>query len=142
MDAGLSYRETAVAGASPVRLVILLSQQAIEDLRRALQALARGDIESRTREVDHALQVIGHLRATLDLGRGGIVAHNLGRFYAQVIRGLMEAQCQQSAAVLEQQIANLMLVCDAWCDLERSVSSEPKSSKNQNDPRRPLDWRA
>lgn len=142
MDAGLSYRETAVAGASPVRLVILLYQQAIEDLRRALQAVERRDIESRTREIDHALQVIGHLRATLDQERGGIVAHNLDRFYAQVIRGLMEAQCQQSAAALEQQITNLMLVCDAWCDLEHTVTSRPEPSRNPSDPHPSGDWSA
>ena len=34
MDARSSYREVAVRGASPVRLVICLYEQAIEDLRR------------------------------------------------------------------------------------------------------------
>ena len=34
MNPGLSYRETAVAGASPLRLVILMYEQAIQDLRR------------------------------------------------------------------------------------------------------------
>ncbi len=142
MDAQLSYRESAVAGASPVRLVILLYQQAIEDLRRALQALAAGDIEVRTREISHAIQVLGHLRATIDQDRGGTVALNLSRFYAQVIERLMEAQCRQSAAILEQQIANLMLVCDAWTTVEQSMTASVETQKTQGDSRYPGDWSA
>ena len=45
MNPSLSYREAAVAGASPLRLVILLYEQGLEDLRRALAAQNRGDIE-------------------------------------------------------------------------------------------------
>ena len=62
MSASLSYREAAVRGASPVRLVILLYEQVIEDLRRALSAQRNGDIEGRTRAINHAILVISHLR--------------------------------------------------------------------------------
>ena len=74
MNPQLSYRETAVRGASPIRLIILLYEQVIEDLRRALAALEQGDIEKRTREINHAILVIGHLQATLDKEQGGQVA--------------------------------------------------------------------
>src|SRR5579863_2801759 len=66
MDARLSYRQAATRGARPLQLVILLYQQAIDDLRRALAALRRNDVEARTREINHALQVIGQLQGTLD----------------------------------------------------------------------------
>lgn len=142
MDAGLSYRESAVAGASPIRLVILLYQQAIEDLRRALQALAAGDVEERTRQINHAMQVIGHLRATVDLERGGIVAKNLTHFYAQVIQRLMEAQCQQSSAILEQEIGHLMLVCDAWSGVEQSITVPGDAPPDVDLRRTSGDWSA
>jgi flagellar protein FliS len=122
MDPRQSYREAAVRGASPVRLVILLYEQAVEDLRRALSAHGRGDIEQRTREIDHAILVLGHLQATLDKNQGGRVAEDLGRFYDQVRAGLVEAQFKQSAAALELQISHLMLVRDAWCEVERATA--------------------
>jgi flagellar protein FliS len=125
MNAQLSYREAAVRGASPVGLVILLYEQMIEDLRRALAAFQRGDVETRTREINHAILVIGHLQATLDKNQGGQVAVNLERFYSQVRTGLVQAQCQQSAAVLEQQISHLMLVREAWCKAERAGTVKP-----------------
>jgi flagellar protein FliS len=119
MNAQLSYREAAVQGASPVRLVILLYEQAVEDLRRALAALRENDIEGRTRHINHALLVLGHLEATLDKKQGGPVALDLQRFYAQLRVGLMEAQGRQSAALLEDQISHLMQVLGAWCEVER-----------------------
>lgn len=122
MNPSLTYREAAVAGASPVRLVVLLYEQAIEDLRRALAAHTRSDIEGRTRELDHALLVIGHLQATLDREQGGKVAENLARFYDQVRAKLVEAQCHQSASGIEQQISHLMQVRDAWCAVEKDLA--------------------
>lgn len=142
MNAGLSYREAAVAGASPVHLVVLLYQQVIGDLRRALQALAQGDIEGRTKEINHALQVIGHLQGTLDRERGGKVAENLARFYAQVTQGLIQAQYKQSAAALEEQIANLVLVYEAWCGVESSLTDHTQPQDGAPAQREPGDWSA
>jgi flagellar protein FliS len=119
MDARSSYRETAVRGASPMRLVICLYEQAIEDLRRALLALEKGDIEDRTRHINHALLVISHLQGTLDMERGGEVARNLARFYTVVRAGLLEAQLKQSAKILEQQTSQLATVHEAWLEVER-----------------------
>ena len=58
-------------------MVVLLYDQLIKDLRRA--AAKMNDIEARTRELDHALKVLGQLQGTLDLTQGE-VASNLDRF--------------------------------------------------------------
>ena len=106
MDARSSYREASVRGASPVRLVISLYEQAIEDLRRAIIALDKGAIEVRTREINHALLVIAQLQGSLDMERGGEVAKNLARFYGVVRAGLTEAQLKQSSILLEHRFPN------------------------------------
>jgi flagellar secretion chaperone FliS len=125
MDAKASYREAAVRGASPVRLVICLYEQAIEDLRLAVIALEKGDIEARTRGINHALMVIAQLQGSLDMERGGEVARNLARFYGVVRAGLVEAQMKQSTRILEQQICQLAVVYEAWLEVER-VTATPK----------------
>jgi flagellar protein FliS len=119
MNPRSSYREAAVQGAGRVRLVVLLYEQAIEDLRRALAAHTRKEIEVRTREINHAILVLGHLQGSLDKLQGGQVAANLERFYSLVRAGLIEAQCKQSGALLEQNIELLLKVRDAWCQVER-----------------------
>jgi flagellar protein FliS len=108
-----------------VRLVICLYEQAIEDLRLAVIALEKGDIETRTRGINHALTVLAQLQGSLDMERGGEVARNLSRFYNQVRSGLTEAQLKQSTRILEQQIAQLATVYEAWLEVERATASSP-----------------
>ncbi len=138
MNPGLSYREAAVVGASPVKLVILLYEQAMEDLRRAIAAQLRGDIEGRTREINHAILVIGHLEATLDPEQGGKVAENLALFYRQLRAELVDAQFKQSLAAIEQTIAQLVQVHGAWCEVERATAA-PAVTQN---PETRSDWNA
>jgi flagellar protein FliS len=141
MNAGLYYREAAVAGASPVRLVILLYEQAVEDLRRALSAQDKGQVEARTAAINHAILVLGHLQASLDKDRGGSVAANLDRFYTQVRAGLVEAQVRQSASEIERQISLLMNVHEAWCGVEKAVvASSPQTAPTESHPS--TDWSA
>lgn len=122
MDARSSYREAAVRGASPVRLVICLYEQAIEDLRRAVIALEKGDIAERTGKINHALMVISQLQGSLDMERGGDVARNLQRFYNTLRAGLVEAQVVQSAKMLERQISQMASVHEAWLEVERATA--------------------
>ena len=138
MNPGLMYREAAVAGASPVRLVILLYEQAIEDLRRALAAQQKGAIEARTREINHAILVLGHLEATLDKGQGGRVAENLQNFYQQLRAGLTEAQARQSSSLLEKQISLLIEVRDGWLEVERQL----RAARVQSEAPNRTDWSA
>jgi len=146
MNAQLSYREVAVRGASPVGLVILLYQQIIEDLRRAVVACERNDIEARTREINHALLVLGHLEATLDTENGLAVAQNLTRFYRQLRAALVEAQALQSRDRIERQIALLMLVHAAWCEAERELAlpagTPAVAGASPGSDRSPADWKA
>jgi flagellar protein FliS len=150
MDARTLYREAAVRGASPVRLVICLYEQAIEDLRRAVIALEKGDIEGRTRGINHALMVIGQLQGSLDMQRGGEVARNLYWFYNIVRNSLAEAQLKQSARILEQQVSQLVLIYEAWLEVERATlaSGSPSSESTQTAPEVPrfetplADWNA
>ena len=134
MDARSSYREAAVRGASPVRLVICLYEQAIEDLRQAVLALEKGEIELRTRKINHAITVIGQLQGSLDMERGGDVARNLERFYNLIRTGLLDAQLKQSARILEEQISQLVLVYEAWLEVERSTSVATQQSQDISQP--------
>jgi flagellar protein FliS len=109
-----------------VRLVVCLYEQAISDLRRAAMAMEKGDIEVRTRDINHALLVIGQLQGTLDMEAGGEVARNLQRFYNVLRAGLIEAQGKQSKEMIEQQIAILAAVHEAWQQVERDpVPAQP-----------------
>jgi flagellar protein FliS len=117
-----AYREAAVRGASPVGLVIMLYEQAIQDLQRAMVAIHDKDIERRTREIDHAMRVLGQLQGTLDKERGGEVARNLQRFYELACNSLLIAQIQISPEIVRKQIVDLLELHEAWIQVERNLN--------------------
>lgn len=117
-----AYREADVRGASSVRLVILLYEQAIQDLRLAVKALDENKIELRTNYLNHVLEIISWLEGTLDMERGGKVARDLEGFYKTVRAKLWQAQLHQSKEILLGQITDLFALREAWLEVDRAES--------------------
>lgn len=85
--------------------------------------------------------MVGHLQATLDREQGGKVAEILDRFYEQVRYGLMQAQCKQSVSLLDQQIAHLLQVHEAWCAVEHAMSSTKPEVNAGSELQPARDWK-
>jgi len=120
MNIRQSYREAAVRGASPVQLVVRLYEQLIEDLRQAAIAIEQRNIERRTRRINHAILVIGHLQSALDFVQGGKVAQNLNHFYGVLRQSVVEVQFHPSKQAAAQLITDLLAVREAWIEVERA----------------------
>ena len=116
----LSYRRSAIEGASPIGLIIALFDTLAGDLRRAASALRKNDIETRCRELNHATLVVGQLNEWVDLENGGESAQTLNRFYAYLRAKMMEAAGSKSAKLLETQIEMILHVRTAWQQLDAS----------------------
>ena len=121
MDANLSYRTSSSRASSALGLVILLYEQLVQDLRRALTALDSGAVETRTFELGHALEVVGQLQGRLDMQAGGEVAHNLDRFYSALSAGILDAQVKCSKPRLDGLIDDVLSVREAWLEVERNM---------------------
>jgi len=150
IDQRFAYREAGARAASPVGRVIMLYEQAIQDLGGAISAMAAQDIEQRTRLLSHALLVIGQLQACLDLERGGEVASNLDRFYDLVRKRLLEAQLQASAVIVREQMDLLLSVRSDWIEVEQherqGIAPAPAPANTPAEapvkPAAPSSWRA
>ena len=128
MNARNAYRENAARGATAVGQVVLLYEQVVEDLRRALRAVEENQIEERTNAINHAMTVVSHLQNSLIFEVGGDVAPNLERYYNMVRSRLLEAQFQASQEILNEQIALLLDLRDAWIEVDRATSAPAKPS--------------
>jgi flagellar secretion chaperone FliS len=117
------YREADVCGASAVRLVVLLYEQVIQDLRHAVTAMEQADIELRTREMNHAISVIAYLQGNLNKAAGGEVARNLEEFYNSLRNRLLEAHVRASPRILCQQITDLLTLREAWMEVDRAETA-------------------
>jgi len=125
MDAIQAYRESEIAADNPVRLVILLYDQLLRDLQRALDAIATRDVQRRSRELDHALVVVGQLQGTINLENGGEVARTLDHFYDIVRGNLLFAASKGSAEILEDQRKQILAVREVWLEVERQQVPSP-----------------
>lgn len=120
MDAGRMYREGAVQGASPIALVARLYEQMVEDLRQTALAIEGNDIEWRTKRINHMILILGHLQSSLDFASGGRVATDLANFYSDLRNRLWRLQCSPSQSKAQQLITDLLVVREAWVEVERS----------------------
>ncbi len=122
----LSYRKSAIEGASSIGLIIALFDTLAGDLRRAAAAIRAGDIEKRCKELDHASLVLGQLESWVDMDKGGESAQTLSRFYAYVRTTMMEASVTQSATLLDTQIDTILQIRSAWQKLDTVPQELPE----------------
>ena len=106
-----------------MQLVVMLYEQIVEDLRRAIRAIDENRIEVRTNAINHAVVIIGHLQNKLDHTRGGEVARNLERFYNVSRQKLLEAQFVASKEILTEQISLLLDLRDAWTQVDQAEAA-------------------
>jgi flagellar secretion chaperone FliS len=118
--AGL-YSQNNVQGASPLGLVVALYDTILRDLRRASDAIARGDIEKRTFELNHALRVIAELENVLDFERGGDPAKRLKSFYVTTRGMILNASVKNSREDLSQLWEIFATVRKAWSQAEQKM---------------------
>ncbi|MBZ5657306.1 MAG: flagellar export chaperone FliS [Acidobacteriia bacterium] len=119
-NARTTYRENNVRGATAVRLVILLYEQLIQDLTQAAQAIEQNDIGLRTKLINHAILVIGHLQSPLDFDHGGKVAKDLEHFYNALRQNLVQVQFFPSKAGIQQLITDVLAVREAWLEVDQA----------------------
>lgn len=119
-----TYRNCSVGGASTIGLMIALFDALVRDLRRASDAIHRDDVETRCRELNHALLVVGQLESWVDLKNGGEAARQLSAFYGYLRARLMEASIGKSAALLETQMETILHIRSRWQLLDVPPAAE------------------
>ena len=130
-EARRQYQDSAVQGATPIELVVLLFDSAIDDMRRALTAMRGGDIEARSVQIGHAMMVLQQLQGTLDFERGGEAARQFEQFYNLVRAKLLEAQIRGSSDLMVQQIGSMAEVRNCWVEAKRLLQPPPAASFQQ-----------
>lgn len=121
-DPARMYRESAVRGASPIGLIVILYEEIVRSIRKAKRAFDAGDIEVRGKALTHAIEVIGYLQSILNFDKGGDVAHNLSDFY-NVMRGkLFQTHIKPTHEDLETMASEFAKLAAAWQQAERSLA--------------------
>jgi flagellar secretion chaperone FliS len=117
----LAYRKSAVQGASGISLLIALYDTLAGDLRRGAAAQRAGSREDRSKELKHALMVVGCLQNWVD-AESGDLAKRLIAFYAGLRRRIIEAQVKESAQMLDEMMADVLNLRETWQKLDQGAA--------------------
>ena len=121
MDRNISkYITQQVMTAAPAKLVFLLYEKAITSLHEACNAIDTGEVETRWRANNRAIEIISHLWSKLNMERGGDISKNLGDLFPYMITRLADVDVNNDRASAEEVISLLEPLRDSWFDLSRT----------------------
>jgi len=106
--------EASVQTASPHQLIAMLLRGALEAVARAEGSIERGDIGTRSTQINKAIAIVLELKGSLDSDKGGEVAANLDQLYGFVVRELTLANRENSVARLKGVNKIIVEIADGW----------------------------
>ncbi|MDQ2950053.1 MAG: flagellar export chaperone FliS [Acidobacteriota bacterium] len=112
-----AYQETKVLSASPVQLIHLAYEGAIEAIAEARGHLAGKRIHERARAITRVQLILTELQSSLDFNKGGDVSVQLDRLYDYMQRRLMEANFKQIEEPLAEVQGLLETLGSAWKEI-------------------------
>ena len=116
--------ETAVADASPHRLVQMLFDSLVESITQARGAMQEGRVEAKGRAIGRAVRIVDEgLKASLDPAAGGALSRDLSDLYDYVALRLTQANLRNDARALDECQALIQPLRDAWASIAGQVGA-------------------
>ncbi len=108
------YQTQQIMTASPAMLVFMLYDKAINCLKEAVRAIEAGEIETRWKANGRAMEIVEHLRATLNMDAGGEISQNLDQLYGALLRELPKVDLNNDPGPARKAIHLLEPLRDSW----------------------------
>ena len=123
-QAASSYRQTEVQSRTPLELVVMLYDGALQILAQARAAIERKDIPARREAISRTLAIMSELQSTLDMEKGGAVAESLDRLYVYINGRLVDASFKQDIRPVDEATRLLTTLRDAWADIASAAPAD------------------
>ena len=105
---------TEIEYADPHRLIQMLFEGALKRIAFAKGAMQRKEIAEKGKFISQTIEIVGGLRASLDVDNGGDIAANLESLYEYISRRLVTANVKDSEEILDEISGLLGVVKIAW----------------------------
>ncbi|WP_158604474.1 flagellar export chaperone FliS [Nocardioides mangrovicus] len=120
-DVRAAYVDNSVATADPARLLVLLCQRLVLDLRRAVAALEGDDLAEAHRNLVHAQDIVTELRTSLD-PTGFAGGHELAALYDYVYRRLLQANLHKDVIAAAECEVLVRSIAETWQQAAMAVA--------------------
>lgn len=132
------YLLNRVRTASPVELVNILYETALQSTEEALAALRSGDVLKRGQAVNKATQVLFELLGSLRHDVQKEYSDNLAALYAYMHRQLSRAHAEKSEALFEEVARLLRTLLEGWQGAMENLASHPSVADSAQEPPAPI----
>ena len=109
-----NYKQMQVTTASPGQLLIMLYEAAINNVKKASQAIETKNIADKGKYIGKAHDIINELNNSLNHEVGGDIAIELERLYNFMVTQLMKANFENTKDPLIAVQKNLETLLDGW----------------------------
>jgi flagellar protein FliS len=115
---------TSVESASPHKLVLMLYDGLLKQLRIAKVHIERKEIVPKAAAISKALAIVDQgLRPGLDLEKGGSIAAQLLALYDYIGERLLQANLRNDAAAIEEVIQLIEPIRLAWAQINPDANA-------------------
>ncbi|MGC9311278.1 MAG: flagellar export chaperone FliS [Sediminispirochaetaceae bacterium] len=129
-----AYRETHIKTASQGQIIIMLYDEAIRQLDKAVELLKEGSkrYDQVNSAVIRAQDMVTELMVSLDFDKGGDIAQGLFSLYMFFNQHMMEANLKKNAQMLSTVRGHLNELRGAWNQIVNKPGSGRQSSGGIN----------
>lgn len=124
LNAAHHYFEKQILNSTPAERVVLLYDGAIRALNEAKKAATEKRIQDRCNATQKAKEIIAHLADTLDMVKGGDIAHNLDRLYKHMLVRLLDVDFKNDVKAADDVINNLRPLRESWAKLAQGQKND------------------
>lgn len=124
-SASKHYQTQQIMTASPAMLVFMLLDKAIVSLKEAIRAIESKNVEARWKANARAMDIITHLRTTLDHKQGGEIARNLDQLYGFMLTLLPKVDFANDTKAAQSVIDLLTPFRASWKELAARGAAKP-----------------
>lgn len=110
-----------VAHASPVQLVLLLTDGLLEELVRARAHIEHRRYELKARSLDRCIDMLNGLSSALDIEKGGEVSENLSRLYDYCAERLYRAGVNLDPTIIDEVFGLLTTLRRGWQGMQQRL---------------------
>lgn len=112
------YQTNQVLTASPKKLVTLLLEGSIKNLKLAKIYIEKKDYEQSNKALIKHQDIILELQRTLDFKAGGEVAQNLKLMYDYLIEQAIRANVHKDVTIIDHSIEIVQGILESWIQVE------------------------
>jgi flagellar protein FliS len=120
-SSAFEYRKSAVTGASPIQVIVLLYDGALKHMEAGRHAIAHQDFARQNEHLQAAQKIVMELMACLDMEKGGEIAWNLLKLYEYSLNELVRANIEDDSSGVAHAIRIFSDLRESWVKLADPV---------------------